>query len=39
MTMSVSSQPAWRAITGKMRMRPPIIPLTMQRIAMEPERC
>ena len=38
-TMRVSSHPDYKAITGKIRMSPPIIPFTMQRIAMGPEIC
>ena len=38
-TMRVSSHPDSKAITGKIRMSPPIIPFTMQRIAMGPEIC
>ena len=38
-TISVSSHPDYSAITGSKSMRPPIMPLTMQRIAMTPEMC
>ena len=39
MTMRVSSHPDSKAITGSSKISPPIIPLTMQSMAITPEMC